>query len=92
VCGAGVAQRLVEAPDGLALRDTVALLADGRTALSLIRRARPREGETVLVEAAAGGVGTLLVTARAQGRRAGRDPGRVPAGQRTPELDDPGAA
>jgi NADPH2:quinone reductase len=55
------AQRLVEVPDGLAMRDAVALLADGRTALSLVRLARPREGETVLVEAAAGGVGTLLV-------------------------------
>lgn len=54
-------QRLVEVPDGLALRDAVALLADGRTALSLVRLAQPRAGETVLVEAAAGGVGTLLV-------------------------------
>jgi NADPH2:quinone reductase len=54
-------ERLVEVPDNLELRDAVALLADGRTALSLIRLAKPREGETVLVEAAAGGVGTLLV-------------------------------
>ena len=55
------AQRLVPIPDGVSMRDAVALLADGRTALSLIRQARPRAGETVLVEAAAGGVGTLLV-------------------------------
>jgi NADPH:quinone reductase len=55
------AQRLLEVPAGVALRDAVALLADGRTALSLVRLASPREGETVLVEAAAGGVGTLLV-------------------------------
>lgn len=55
------AQRLVEVPAGLALRDAVALLADGRTALSLIRLARPCPGETVLIEAAGGGVGTLLV-------------------------------
>jgi len=55
------AGRLVEVPDGLALRDAVALLADGRTALALAGRARPVKGETVLVEAAAGGVGTLLV-------------------------------
>jgi NADPH2:quinone reductase len=55
------AQRLVEVPAGVELRDAVALLADGRTALSLVRLAQPREGETVLVEAAAGGVGTLLV-------------------------------
>ncbi len=55
------ARQLVEVPGGVALRDAVALLADGRTALALIHRARPAAGETVLVEAAAGGVGTLLV-------------------------------
>jgi NADPH:quinone reductase len=55
------ARRLLEVPDGLTLRDAVALLADGRTALSLIRLAPPGQGETVLVEAAGGGVGTLLV-------------------------------
>lgn len=55
------AQRSVEVPEGVSLRDAVALMADGRTALSLVRLARPREHETVLVEAAAGGVGTLLV-------------------------------
>lgn len=56
-----LARQLVEVPDGVALRDAVALLADGRTALSLIRRAQAGAGDTVLVEAAAGGVGTLLV-------------------------------
>jgi NADPH2:quinone reductase len=55
------ARQLVEVPGGVALRDGVALLADGRTALALISRARPATGDTVLVEAAAGGVGTLLV-------------------------------
>jgi NADPH2:quinone reductase len=55
------AARLVEIPDGVAMRDAVALLADGRTALSLAARAELRAGDTVLVEAAAGGVGTLLV-------------------------------
>jgi NADPH:quinone reductase len=55
------AQQVVDVPDGLALRDAVALLADGRTALALAGRARPAQGDTVLVEAAAGGVGTLLV-------------------------------
>jgi NADPH2:quinone reductase len=55
------AERLIEVPDGMALRDAVALLADGRTALALAGRAALRAGETVLVEAAAGGVGTLLV-------------------------------
>jgi NADPH2:quinone reductase len=52
---------LIPVPDGLGLRDAVALLADGRTATSLVRGAEVRPGETVLVEAAAGGVGSLLV-------------------------------
>jgi NADPH:quinone reductase len=60
--------RLIAIPDGLATRDAVALLADGRTALALAGRAELRAGETVLVEAAGGGVGTLLVQI---GRRAG---------------------
>jgi NADPH2:quinone reductase len=64
------AERLVDVPDSLALRDAVALLADGRTALALARRADLRAGDTVLVEAAGGGVGTLLVQlARQAGAR-----------------------
>ena len=55
------ASRLIEVPDAVAVRDAVALLADGRTALALADRAGLHAGETVLVEAAAGGVGTLLV-------------------------------
>ena len=62
--------RLIDVPDGLAMRDAVALLADGRTALALAHRAGLRAGDTVLVEAAAGGVGTLLVQlARRAGTR-----------------------
>jgi NADPH2:quinone reductase len=52
---------LIEVPDGLALDVAVALLADGRTATMLVRTAAVRAGDRVLVEAAAGGVGTLLV-------------------------------
>jgi len=55
------AKALIEVPDGLGLREATALLADGRTALSLIELAGVGRGDTVLVEAAAGGVGTLLV-------------------------------
>lgn len=51
----------IELPDGLAMTDAVALLSDGRTALGLIDAAGLQPGETVLVEAAAGGVGSLLV-------------------------------
>jgi NADPH:quinone reductase len=64
------ASKLIDVPDGLALRDAVALVADGRTALALARQAGLRAGETVLVEAAGGGVGTLLVQiARQAGAR-----------------------
>jgi NADPH:quinone reductase len=52
---------LIAVPEGLELRQAVALLADGRTAMSLMRGAGVAPGETVLVEAAAGGVGSLLV-------------------------------
>jgi NADPH:quinone reductase len=55
------ASGLIGVPDELATRDAVALLADGRTALALAARADLRAGETVLIEAAGGGVGTLLV-------------------------------
>jgi NADPH2:quinone reductase len=59
---------LVEVPDGVELAAAVALLADGRTAMSLVRAANLAPGDRVLVEAAAGGVGTLLVQlARAAG-------------------------
>ena len=48
------ASHLIRVPDGLATRDAVALLADGRTALALAGRAGLQAGETVLVEAAGG--------------------------------------
>ncbi|MFC7640229.1 zinc-binding dehydrogenase [Streptosporangium lutulentum] len=52
------------------LDTAVALLADGRTAMSMAEAVELRAGERVLVEAAAGGVGTLLVQlARAAGAR-----------------------
>lgn len=52
---------VIPVPDGVGLPEAVALLADGRTAMSLMRAAEVRPAETVLVEAAAGGVGSLLV-------------------------------
>jgi NADPH2:quinone reductase len=52
---------LIDVPEALSLEDAVALLADGRTAVGLIRAAGVEPGDTVLVEAAAGGVGSLLV-------------------------------
>ena len=59
---------VVQVPDGMELDTAVALMADGRTAVLLVRRAEVRGGERVLVEAAAGGVGILLCQlARAAG-------------------------
>jgi NADPH2:quinone reductase len=52
---------LIGVPDALDMDVAVALLADGRTATNLVRAAELRRGDRVLVEAAAGGVGTLLV-------------------------------
>lgn len=61
---------LIEVPGGVPLDTAVALLADGRTATMLVRAAELREGDRALVEAAAGGVGTLLVQlARAAGAK-----------------------
>lgn len=55
------AAELIPIPDGLDLYTAVALLADGRTAVGLSQLVAPAPGEWVLVEAAGGGVGSLLV-------------------------------
>ncbi|KAA9154188.1 zinc-binding dehydrogenase [Amycolatopsis acidicola] len=52
---------LVEVPDGLGLAEAAALHDDGSTAIGLLNGVAVRPGEWVLVEAAAGGVGSLLV-------------------------------
>lgn len=73
----GFAQRATAAvadlfpvPDGTGLPEAVALYSDGGTAQGLIENARPRRDRWVLVEAAAGGVGSLLVQlARAAGAK-----------------------
>src|SRR3954452_19595201 len=62
------AAALIDVPDGMALDAAVALLAGGRTATMLADAAALSAGERVLILAAAGGVGTLLVQlARAAG-------------------------
>lgn len=59
---------VLDVPEGLASRDAAALVADGRTAQLALRRVQPAPGETALVLAAGGGVGSLLVQlARAAG-------------------------
>jgi NADPH2:quinone reductase len=55
------AEAPIAIPAGLSGEAAVALLADGRTATRLIDTAAIEPGERVLVEAAAGGVGSLLV-------------------------------
>lgn len=63
------ANALVELPDELAFETAAALMVQGLTALHLVRQSRPA-GKDVLVNAAAGGVGSLLVQlAREAGAR-----------------------
>ncbi|MFA3877939.1 zinc-binding dehydrogenase [Streptomyces sp. MMCC 100] len=54
-------EEIMPVPDGLAAVTAAALVHDGVTALNLHRLGAPRRGEWVLVSAAAGGAGTLLV-------------------------------
>lgn len=51
---------LVPIPDGLSFEAAAALMAQGLSALHLLRQA-PAAGRTVLISAAAGGVGSFLV-------------------------------
>lgn len=52
---------LTPVPKDLPLGAAVAVLADGRTALALMRATHVTAGDTVLVLAAAGGVGSLIL-------------------------------
>ncbi len=63
------AASVVLLPDELSFEDTTALMVQGLTALHLVRQSLPKN-RTVLVNAAAGGVGSLLVQlARDSGAR-----------------------
>jgi NADPH2:quinone reductase len=55
------AEEIVAVPDGLSSAEAAALVNDGVTALSLVRRADIRKDEWVLIAAATGGAGSLLV-------------------------------
>lgn len=55
------AESLVGVTDGLGAAEAAALLHDGQTAVGLMEALNPRPGDWVLVTAAAGGMGTLLV-------------------------------
>ncbi|MEU0876419.1 zinc-binding dehydrogenase [Nocardia brasiliensis] len=52
---------LTEVPEGLSSEQAVALTHDGKTALALFDRAAVQPGEWVLITAAGGGLGTLLI-------------------------------
>lgn len=52
---------VVAVPDALGLPEAAALLQDGKTALRLVEVATIQAGQSVLVTAAAGGLGSLLV-------------------------------
>ncbi len=55
------ADRLVKLPDGIDDRTAAAMMLQGMTAQYLLRRTHPvQPGETVLIHAAAGGVGLIL--------------------------------
>lgn len=63
------AASVVPLPNGLSFENATALMVQGLTALHLIRRSPPK-AKTVLVTAAAGGVGSLLIQmAKAAGAR-----------------------
>jgi NADPH2:quinone reductase len=70
MAGGGYAERVLaavdslhELPDGLDARSAVAMIGTGRTALLLLDQAALGPTDTVLVSAAAGGLGTLFVQA-----------------------------
>lgn len=55
------ADRLHEIPERLDFAGAVAMIGTGRTAMGIVQFAEPGPGDVVLVPAAAGGIGTLLV-------------------------------
>ncbi|MBL8777614.1 MAG: zinc-binding dehydrogenase [Acidimicrobiales bacterium] len=57
------ASSLQAVPDGLDADGAVAMIGTGRTTMSILDRAAPTTDDVVLVTAAAGGIGTLLVQA-----------------------------
>jgi NADPH2:quinone reductase len=56
------ADRVVKIPDGIDFTTAAAMMLQGMTAQFLVKRTHPvKAGETILVHAAAGGVGSILV-------------------------------
>ncbi|MER5293142.1 zinc-binding dehydrogenase [Streptomyces pharetrae] len=55
------AERLHEIPENLDFAQAVAMIGTGRTAMGIVQFAEPGPGDVVVIPAAAGGIGTLLV-------------------------------
>ncbi|MDO9712158.1 quinone oxidoreductase family protein [Paracraurococcus lichenis] len=56
------AEKLVKIPDGIDFTQAAAMMLQGMTAQFLVKRTYPvKRGDTILVHAAAGGVGSILV-------------------------------
>src|SRR5688500_5757347 len=65
---ASAVESLHVVPDGVSFEDAVAMIGTGRTAVGILRLAHLDDDDVVLVLAAAGGIGALLVqTALARG-------------------------
>jgi len=77
------AESLHLVPDGVSTEQACALVHDGRTAITLFDRAGVRAGDHVLITAAGGGLGTLLIQLA---RRAGATVVAAARGQRKLEL------
>jgi NADPH2:quinone reductase len=92
------AEGLIPVPDAVGLDVAAALLHDGATASGLIETVRPTNGERVLVTAAGGGLGVLLVQlskrAGAYVVAAARGPAKLdrlePLADDTVDYDEPG--
>jgi NADPH2:quinone reductase len=52
-----------EVPEALDADQAVAMIGTGRTTLAILELAAPQAGDTVVITAAAGGIGTLLIQA-----------------------------
>ena len=55
------AERLHEIPENLDFAQAVAMIGTGRTTMGIVQFAEPGPGDVVVIPAAAGGIGTLLV-------------------------------
>ena len=73
------AARLIHLPDGISDQQAAAMMVKGLTASLIVNRVwRPKPGDTVLIHAAASGVGMILAQWAEPPRRRGDRYGRLP--------------